>query len=112
MNDLQSDSENTSNNDSLLSKIIQGFHSTFSNEYTFFILSAILIGFFAGLANFVFVAAYEFVYSEVVLPYWGSIAVLIPLLCGGIILFLISFVFSPSEILGFGFPRFLEKINL
>ncbi len=80
MNDSNSDSENPSKNDSFLSKIIEGFRSAFSNEYTFFILVAILIGFFGGLANFVFVAAYEFVYTEVVLSYWGSIAILIPLL--------------------------------
>ncbi|MDA2919365.1 hypothetical protein MYX76_07735 [Desulfobacterota bacterium AH_259_B03_O07] len=59
MNDSNSDSENPSKNDRFLSKIIEGFRSAFSNEYTFFILAAILIGFFGCLANFVFVAAYN-----------------------------------------------------
>ena len=86
-------------------------YSFYSNEYAFFIFVGIVIGILAGVANFAFVESYEFLYSEVVLPYWGSPFVIIPLLCGGLVLLLLSYVF-PGDVLGYGFTRFLEKINL
>ncbi|MBI2485859.1 MAG: hypothetical protein HYW01_02665 [Deltaproteobacteria bacterium] len=43
---------------SFTENLSQRLHALYSNEYTFFILVAIFIGFFAGLANFVFVEAY------------------------------------------------------
>lgn len=86
-------------------------YSLYSNEYTFFIFAGILIGLIAGVANFAFVEAYGFVYFNVIIPYWGSPLVIIPVLCGGLVLFLLSFIF-PNDVLGYGFPKFLEKITL
>jgi len=103
MDDLQKKSHSTS----AKSRI----YSFYSNEYTFFILIGIFIGFFAGVANFAFVEAYTFLYSRVIIPFWGSLYVIISVLGGGLILFLLSFIF-PDDILGYGFPKFLEKINL
>ncbi len=85
--------------------------SLYSNEYTFFVLVAVLIGLFAGLANFVFVEAYGFIFDKVVLPFRGSPYVIIPVIGGGLILCLLSFVFR-DDVLGYGFPKFLEKVNL
>lgn len=72
--------------------------SFYSNEYAFFIFMGILIGILAGFANFAFVESYRFLYSKVVLPYWGSSFVIISLLSGGLLLVLLSFIF-PAEVL-------------
>lgn len=86
-------------------------YSFYSNEYAFFIFTGIIIGILAGFANFAFVETYRFIYSKVVSPFWGSPFVIMPLLCGGLLLFLLSFIF-PAGVLGYGFTSFLEKINL
>jgi len=86
-------------------------HSFYSNEYTFFIIVGIFIGILAGLANFAFVETYSFLYDTVVVPYWGSPYVIFPLLCGGVVLVLLAYIF-PNDVLGYGFTKFLEKINL
>jgi len=91
--------------------IKNSIYSFFSNEYTSFIIIAIFIGFFAGLANFAFVEAYSFIYERVVLPFWGTPYVIIPVLGGGVLLVVLSFFFR-DEVIGYGFPKFLEKINL
>ncbi|MEM4658572.1 MAG: chloride channel protein [Candidatus Methanosuratincola sp.] len=83
-----------------------------SSEYTFFIFAAAIIGILSGFANFFFVSAYEAIYRSVVLPLWGSPFVVIPTLVGGGMLFLLSFLVPPSMLLGYGFPKFLEKLNL
>src|ERR1700756_1946912 len=93
-------------------RLIYRVYLLFSNEYTFFIFTAILIGLLSGLANFAFVESYKFIYSKAVMPVWGSPFVIIATVGGGFVLFLLSFVFSPSEVLGYGFPQFLERINL
>ncbi|HWP93619.1 MAG TPA: hypothetical protein VNN20_15610 [Thermodesulfobacteriota bacterium] len=41
--------------------IKNSIYSFFSNEYTSFIIIAIFIGFFAGLANFAFVEVYRYI---------------------------------------------------
>ncbi len=86
-------------------------HSFYSNEHAFFILVGIIIGILAGVANFAYVESYRFLYSKAVLPYWGSPFVIMPLLCGGLILLILSYIF-PNQVLGYGFPKFLERINL
>jgi CIC family chloride channel protein len=93
-------------------KLIHRVYLLFSNEYTFFILIAILIGFLSGLANFAFIESYQFIYSKAVMPLWGSPFVIISTIGGGLILLLLSFIFPPSDVLGYGFPKFLERINL
>ena len=85
--------------------------SFYSNEYAFFIFTGIIIGVLAGLVNFAFVESYSFLYEKIVTPYWGSPYVILPLLAGGVVLVLLSFIF-PDELLGYGFAVFLEKINL
>lgn len=87
-------------------------YSFLSNEYTFFIFVAAIIGLLAGLANYVFVFCYESLYELIVNPLWHSPYVLVPTISGGIILVLISYIFPPSLFYGYGFPRFLEQINV
>jgi chloride channel protein, CIC family len=109
------ESQNESSSESVkgnFRRLIHRFYLLFSNEHTFFILTAILIGFLSGIANFVFIESYQFIYSKVVMPLWGSPFVVVSTIGGGFILILLSFVFPPSEALGYGFPRFLERINL
>jgi len=86
-------------------------YSFYSNEYAFFIFVGIFIGVLAGLANYVFVETYSLLYGTVVAPYWSSPYVILPLLSGGVVLMLLAYIF-PGDVLGYGFTKFLEKINL
>ncbi len=87
-------------------------YSFLSNEYTFFIFGAAIIGFLSGLANYVFVFCYESLYQFIVNPLWSSPSIVLPTVCGGIILVLLSTIFPPSLFFGYGFPKFLEQINV
>lgn len=80
------------------------------NGYTSFIIIAIGIGIASGLLNFIFVESYELLYNRVVIPFWGLPLVVLPLVSGSLILVVLSFIFP--DILGYGFPRFLERVNL
>lgn len=91
---------------------LRRIYAYISNEYTFFILMAAFIGFLAGLMNFVFVFAYESVYEAVVEPLIGAPYVVLPLLGGGLILLVLATVFGPERVLGYGFPKFLETLNI
>ncbi len=109
------ESQNESSSESVkgnFRRLIYSFYSLFSNEYTLFIFLAILIGFLSGLANFAFIKSYQFICSKAVMPLWGSPFVIISTIAGGLILLLLYFIFPPSEALGYGFPKFLERINL
>ena len=93
-------------------KIRKFIYPILANEYTFFIFAATIIGFVAGLANFCFVFLYETLYGIVVVPFWGSSYILISTVAGGGVLFVISLFIPSSVFLGYGFPKFLEKVNL
>ncbi|MER3445953.1 MAG: hypothetical protein C4291_03570 [Candidatus Dadabacteria bacterium] len=93
-------------------RLVHRIYLLFSNEYTFFIFVAILIGFLGELTNFAFIESYQFIYSKAVMPLWGSPFVIVSTIGGGLILILLSFIFPPSEALGYSFPKFLERINL
>lgn len=96
----------------LRQKIFHNFRSLYSNEYTFLIFFAILIGVLGGLSNFVFVLTYETIYENVIKPFWSTPYIVFVLLSGAVVLYLLSKIFSSVQLLGYGFPRFLEKINL
>ncbi len=85
-----------------------------SKEQTFLIVGALLIGILAGAANHLFVTSYESIYLHAVKPFTEmGPAVLAPILFGAALLIGISKIpFAPSDLLGFGFPKFIEKINL
>lgn len=83
-------------------------------EQTLLIAGALLIGILAGAANHLFVNSYESIYLFAVKPFAdGGLAVFLPVLLGAALLAGISKIpFAPPDLLGFGFPRFIEKINL
>ena len=85
-----------------------------SREQTLLIVGAILIGTVAGLVNHIFSTSYENLYRFAVKPFErGGATVFIPLFAGAGLLMLISSIPGASrDVLGFGFPRFIEKINL
>ncbi len=87
---------------------------SFSREQNLLTAGALLIGILAGLANYLFTISYETVYRLAVKPFAdGGIAVFAPIALGAVLLIAISKIpFAPSDLLGFGFPRFIERVNL
>ncbi len=85
-----------------------------SKEQTILITGAVLIGIAAGVVNHLFVTSYESLYELAVKPFAeGGVRLFLPLFAGAALLFGISKIpFAPSDLLGFGFPRFIEQINL
>lgn len=83
-------------------------------EQTFIITGSLLIGILAGAANHLFVNSYENLYRFAVEPFADrGVALLAPIAAGAVLLIGISKIpFAPSDLLGFGFPRFIERINL
>lgn len=90
----------------------RSLYTFISNEYTFFIFMAGIIGFLAGLANYIFVFCYETIYHLVVQSLWGSNYIIIATIAGALILTTLAFVFSSDFVLHYGFPKFLEKVNI
>ncbi len=84
------------------------------SEQTVLIAGALVIGLAAGGVNHLFVTSYESLYHFAVSPFTGAGAkIFIPLFAGAALLAVISKLpFSPKDLLGFGFPRFVERINL
>jgi len=66
----------------------------------------------AGIANYCFVFVYETLFAFVVDPLKGTPMVALPLLAGGGVLAGLSYLFKTHQILGYGFPTFLERINV
>lgn len=83
----------------------------FSGRQTALILGALVIGAAAGTANYIFSASYDGLYELAVRPFErGGARVFIPLFAGAALLIAISK--GVPGVLGLGFPRFIERINL
>lgn len=84
-----------------------------SGRQTVLMLGALAIGAAAGAANHIFSASYDGLYELAVRPFErGGAAVFIPLFAGAALLIAISKIPGAPDVLGLGFPRFIEKINL
>jgi len=88
-------------------------------ENTMMILVATFIGVAAGAGNIVFRTVTEMVHDNIFVPghelvsrggVWVLILPLIPV-CGMLLLIPLSILF-PGEVNGYGFPKFLRKVNL
>jgi CIC family chloride channel protein len=90
-------------------------------EYVQLILLSVMVGVLGALGNFGFRALIEFFtwlfqqvqWDALGIERGGNFRVLIPLvlMSGGILIMLLDRVF-PEDVLGYGFPQFLEQINL
>ena len=88
-------------------------------ENTVMVAVASFIGIMAGIGNIVFRTVTEFVHESIFVPgheivsrggLWTFLLPLIPV-CGMILLMPLSILF-PGEVNGYGFPKFLRKVNL
>lgn len=90
-------------------------------EQTIIIIMSVIVGLLSGLANMLFRSTINLVHDVVFIG--GSIllnikeggfyAYLVPLLpVTGALLLIPLYYFSREEVYGYGFPRFLEKVNL
>src|SRR5215471_8142952 len=90
-------------------------------EYVQLILLSVMVGVLGALGNFGFRALIEFFTWFFQRVEWTALAIerggyyraLIPLILmsGGVLIMLVDLVF-PEDVLGYGFPQFLEQINL
>ncbi len=90
-------------------------------EHTVIIAMSIIIGLLSGLANMLFRATMNFVHEIVFvggsallrITEGGYYKLLLPLLpvCGALLLIPLSLAFR-EDVNGYGFPRFLEKVNI
>ena len=90
-------------------------------EYVQLILLSMMVGVLGALGNFGFRALIEFFtwffqrveWSALAIERGGYYRVLIPLvlMSGGVLIMFLDRVF-PEDVLGYGFPQFLEQINL
>ena len=90
-------------------------------EYVQLILLSVMVGVLGALGNFGFRALIEFftwlfqqvLWTALRIERGGYYRVLIPLvlMSGGVLIMLVDRVF-PEDVLGYGFPQFLEQINL
>ncbi len=90
-------------------------------EHTIIIAMSIIIGLLSGLANMLFRATMNFVHEIVFvggsallrISEGGYYKLLLPLLpvCGALLLIPLSVAFR-EDVNGYGFPRFLEKVNI
>jgi CIC family chloride channel protein len=105
-----------------IDRIIERLSKFNIGEHTVVIISmAIVIGILSGFANVLFRAAIHFVHEVVFvggsellnIDKGGFYMLLIPLLpvCGALLLIPLSLAFK-GEINGYGFPRFLERVNI
>ncbi len=90
-------------------------------EHTVIIIMSILVGLLSGLANIVFRATMHFVHalifvkgSELLRIHEGGYyKLLLPLLpISGALLLIPLYYLSREEVYGYGFPRFLERVNI
>jgi chloride channel protein, CIC family len=94
---------------------------TDQREYVQLILLSVMVGVLGALGNLGFRALIEFftwlfqqvVWTALQIERGGYYRVLIPLvlMSGGVLIMLLDRVF-PEDVLGYGFPQFLEQINL
>jgi CIC family chloride channel protein len=78
------------------------------------IILAVVTGILGAAVNIAFRAAVDgstFLFHGVLAGPLGSFGILAALLAGGVVLLLLDRVF-PGEVLGYGFPRFLEMLHL
>jgi len=90
-------------------------------EYVQLILLSVIVGVLSACGNFGFRALIEFFtwlfqrveWTALAIERGGYYRVLIPLvlMSGGVLIMLVDRVF-PEDVLGYGFPQFLEQINL
>ena len=91
------------------------------SEHTFLIVLSFAIGILAGIANVAFRSTMSFVYNTVFLGgskllsidkggYYRALLPLLPMF-GAALLIPLSLLF-PGEVNGYGFPRFIEKVNI
>ena len=90
-------------------------------EYVQLILLSVMVGVLGALGNFGFRALIEFFtwffqrveWTALAIERGGYYRVLIPLvlMSGGVLIMFLDRVF-PEDVLGYGFPQFLEQINL
>lgn len=85
-----------------------------SREHTLLITGALVIGIAAGCVNYLFTAFYEEIFTGAVQPFIErGVWLFAPLFAGASLLIAVSKIpFAPKDLLGFGFPRFIERINL
>ncbi|MDA8325187.1 MAG: chloride channel protein [Nitrospiraceae bacterium] len=98
--------------------VLKKFHIT---EHTALIILSFLVGALAGLANILFRATMNFIHQLVFvqgskllsIDHGGMFRALLPLLpmAGALLLVPLSLAF-PGEVNGYGFPRFLELVNI
>ncbi|WP_462137884.1 chloride channel protein [Candidatus Mycalebacterium sp.] len=89
-------------------------NGSLSREQTFLITGALVIGIAAGGVNYLFTAFYDEIYIRAVQPFIErGVWLFAPLFVGAALLIAVSKIpFAPKDLLGFGFPRFIERINL
>jgi len=90
-------------------------------EHTMLIVQAFIIGILAGVANVLFRSTMHFVHDVIFvggsrllqIPEWGPGRLLLPLLpmFGALLLIPLSLTF-PGQVNGYGFPKFLETVNI
>ena len=90
-------------------------------QYVQLILLAVMVGILGALGNFAFRALISFFmwlfqgveWVALAAQLWGYRREVVPivLISGGILLILLDRIF-PEDVLGYGFPHFLEQINL
>jgi CIC family chloride channel protein len=88
-------------------------------ENTRMVISASLIGVIAGLANICFRTVLEFVHHSIFVPGYafasqgGWYILLLPLIpISGMVLLIPLAILFPGEIYGYGFTKFLRKVNI
>ncbi|MBW2467450.1 MAG: chloride channel protein [Deltaproteobacteria bacterium] len=99
------------------SKRFKNFFSP--GENTRMVVIASLIGIIAGLANICFRTVLEFVHQSIFVPGYALVSqggwniLLLPLIpISGIILLIPLALLFPGEIYGYGFTKFLRKVNI
>src|SRR5210317_2078755 len=88
-------------------------------ENTRMVIIASLIGVIAGLANICFRTVLEFVHESIFVPGYAFVSqggwhiLLLPLIpISGMILLIPLALLFPGEIYGYGFTKFLRKVNI
>ena len=83
------------------------------------VVVASLIGVIAGLANICFRTVLEFVHHSIFVPGYAIVSqgdwriILLPLIpISGMVLLIPLAIFFPGEIYGYGFTKFLRKVNI
>ncbi len=105
-----------------IEKLLERFARFNIGEHTVVIISmAVVIGILSGFANVIFRSAIEFVHEAIFIggsellhiDEGGYYRLLIPLLpiCGALLLIPLSMAFK-GDINGYGFPKFLERVNI